>query len=626
VKKIALIGLPNSGKTVLFNALTHSNQRVANFSGVTIQPSEANLKLKHYKDLVTIVDLPGAYSLNPYSEDEKVLLNALQNEKFDLALIVVDSTKPQSSVRFILEVLNKIEIPSLIVFNLIDLASKQGFEYDFKKASQIFGVQVLGLCGIQKKSVQKFLEILEENLNHEIKRELPSEIKNNAKSFNDSVVFYYKKAEEITKSILKKEGKKDLFTEKLDKIVLHPFLGFLILILVLGLTFQFMFNFAKLPMGLIDEGFKYIASFVEQSALPEGLRRFLSEAVIKGVGSTIVFLPQILILFFLILFLEDFGFLARAVFLLDNFMSKVGLNGKSFLPLLSSYACAVPGILSTRMIENRKDKILTILIIPITTCSARIPVYTLLISAFIPNLEIFFGIKLQGLVMLLLYVLSAVFALLMGFVLKKIFFLSEKSPLLIELPSYKWPSFRSIFKGLIFRAKLFLIRVGTVIVSASIFIWILLNFPNKENSFAYKIGHTIEPIMKPIGFDWKLSTALIPTFAAREVMVSALSTIYLSQDIENEAKVNASKESDKTTQTDEEDTDRLYEVIKKQIPLPTGLSLISWLVFAPLCISTISTARRELSSNKWTLFLVVYLFSLAYLASFLTYSISMRFF
>ena len=329
-------------------------------------------------------------------------------------------------------------------------------------------------------------------------------------------------------------------------------------------------------------------------------------------GGTLVFLPQILILFFLILFLEDFGFMARAVFLLDYWMGKVGLHGRAFLPLLSSHACNVPGILSTRTIESKRDRIITTMIIPLTTCSARIPVYTLLIAAFIPNISIFWGVKLQGLVMLALYFIGIFSAILMGGIFKKFLLKGKRPPLLIELPSYKWPSFASLGKGLLYRAQLFLQRVGRIIVVLSIAIWFLVSFPKApgaahpiEQSYAAHIGHFMEPVLKPLGFDWRIGMALIPTFAAREVMVSTLATVYAVQ-----------------SGTGVSNTEKLSQIIQKEWSLATGLSLIVWFIFAPMCISTLATAKRELRSTQWMLFMLFYLLAIAYLASFITYQIA----
>jgi ferrous iron transport protein B len=606
-KKIALVGTPNAGKTALFNLLTNSRQRVANYSGVTVESSEADLIIPGHH--ATLVDLPGAYSLHPFTEEEKVLRKAVESEVFDEMIIVVDATQPERAMRFVIEVLNMTTIPAVVALNMIDLAEKRGFRYDLKKLSELLGVPVVSTVATRKKGLVDLMIALERewiDQPRELHRFFPAEDFSWKKN-QQSILEFYKKSDSLLKQVLLKKGGVDERTEKIDRIVLHPIWGIVVLMVVLGTAFQLMFNFAQIPMEWIDGFFTWIGDLILAAPLSEVVKSFLVDGVLAGIGGTLVFLPQILILFSLILFLEDFGFMARAVFLLDHWMGKVGLHGRAFLPILSSYACAVPGIMATKSIESKRDRIVTIMMIPITTCSARIPVYTLLISAFIPNKMIFLGVKLQGLVMLGLYAAGTCFALLVGAIFKKLAFQGSRSPLFIELPSYKWPSLKSIGKGLLYRAQLFLTRVGTVIVSISVVIWVMVSFPNKEKSIAYELGHWIEPVMKPLGFDWKISMAMIPTFAAREVMVTALSTVYAVKD----GKGSGSSASDQLT-----------EMMKQEWPLATGLSLLVWFIFAPQCISTLSTIRRELQSTKLMLFMTVFLFLLAYFAAWLTHSLA----
>lgn len=615
-KRIALVGTPNAGKTALFNSLTNSHQRVANYSGVTVESAEADFHFSN-GELATLVDLPGAYSLRPYTEDERVLANALNTTLFDGMILVVDATQPERAVRFLLEVLNSTTLPAVVALNMIDLATARDFEFDLVQLAELVGVPVIGTVATKKKGLAQVTQALDQILQtqNRTKGALlgPEGFETGAKESAQTILNFYKKSDEFLKKILVRRGTADHRSEKIDRIILHPVWGVLILILVLGVTFQLMFNLAKIPMDWIDQFFKMLAFQVNTLAIPEILKSFLASGVLAGVGGTLVFLPQILILFGLILFLEDFGFMSRAVFLLDHWMGKVGLHGRSFLPLLSSYACNIPGILSTRTIETRRDRIITTMIIPLTTCSARIPVYTLLIAAFIPNVSVFWGVKLQGLVMLGLYLTGIICALAMGAFFKKFLLRGKRPPLLIELPSYKLPSISSLFKGLIYRTKLFLKRVGSVILLLSILIWALVSFPKVpagtehpiEHSYAAFIGHLMEPVIKPLGFDWKIGMALIPTFAAREVMVATLSTVY---SVSEEAGVS--------------NTEKLSEIIKKEWSVATGLSLMIWFIFAPMCISTIATVRRELRSTRWTLFMICYLFSFAYLGSFLTYHIA----
>ncbi len=605
-KKIALVGTPNAGKTAVFNLLTNSQQRVANYAGVTVDSAEADLILPNHH--ATLVDLPGAYSLHPYTDEEKVLLNAVKSTSFTGMILVVDATQPERAIRFLIEVLNTTTMPAVVAFNMIDLAESRGYRYDLKKLSQILGVPVVATMAVKKKGLVDLIIELEKEWFEKTRSPHQFFPVDDHASKKNSILEFYKKSDLVVKEVCLKKGGVDKRTERIDQIVLHPVWGILVLLLVLGIAFQLMFNLAQIPMDWIDSLFKMLATQVGMLPIPEMVKSFLADGVLAGIGGTIVFLPQILILFALILFLEDFGFMARAVFLLDYWMGKVGLHGRAFLPILSSYACAVPGIMATKTIENKRDRIITTMMIPLTTCSARIPVYTLLIAAFIPNTAVFAGVKLQGLVMLGLYLAGTLFALVVGAVLKKFFFKGPRSPLFIELPSYKWPSFQSISKGLIYRGKLFVTRVGTIILALSMVIWVMVSFPNKEKSFAYDLGHFIEPVMKPLGFDWRISMAMIPTFAAREVMVSALSTVYAVGD-----------------GGEVSNTDKLSQIIQKEWPLATGLSLLVWFIFAPQCISTLSTIRRELQSTKWMMVSMVYLFVLAYFAAWLTHSIALRF-
>ncbi len=615
-KKIALVGTPNAGKTALFNHLTESHQRVANYTGVTVESAEADFTLPS-GELATLIDLPGAYSLRPYTEEETVLTNALMSNQFDGMILVVDATQPTRAIRFLIEVLDSTTIPAVIALNMIDLAHARDFEYDLKKFTETMGVPVVSTVATKKKSLKEIRTVLEEALSNQ-KRTKDAFLgekhpKLTSSDVSMQILSFYKKADEVVKQVLIRSGKPDRRSLQIDRIVLHPVWGLLILVLVLGITFQLMFNLAHYPMDLIDASFDWLKEQVASSSLAPNFKSFLSDGVISGVGGTLVFLPQILILFGLILFLEDFGFMARAVFLLDHLMGKVGLHGRSFLPLLSSYACNVPGIMATRTIESKRDRIITTMIIPLTTCSARLPVYTLLISAFIPNVTVFLGIKLQGLVMLALYAIGIAFALLMGALFKRFLLKGKRPPLLIELPSYKMPSISSLGKGLLYRTQLFLQRVGTIIVGLSIVIWVLVSFPKApegtpnpiESSYAAQVGHFMEPVLKPLGFDWKIGMALIPTFAAREVMVSTLSTVYAVQE-----------------QGSVSNSERLSDAIKKEWPLATGLSLLVWFIFSPMCISTLATARRELQSTKWMLFMLVYLFGLAYAASWITFRLA----
>ena len=615
IPRIALVGTPNAGKTALFNFLTRSHQRVANYSGVTIESAEADFNLPSGGS-AALLDLPGAYSLRPYTEEENVLADVLRAPGLDGMILVVDATQPERAVRFLIEVLDATSIPAVVAWNLSDLARDRGIRVDCSALSDALGVPVISTSAVKGFGLDSLKGFLESALKNQ-KRSKGAFLDQSSESAqpqeaSQRILSFYKKADQVLKSALLEKGRADDRSRKIDGILLHPVAGPVILTLVLLLIFQLMFNLASYPMEWIESFFSWVQSGVADSSLPVLLKSFLSDGVLAGIGGTLVFLPQILILFALILFLEDFGFMARAVFMLDHLMGKVGLHGRAFLPLLSSYACAVPGILSTRAIENRRDRIITTMIIPLTTCSARIPVYTLLISAFIPNHPVGLGLNLQGLVMFGLYASGIGFSLISGAILKRFLFSGKRPPLLIELPSYKRPSFQSLARGLLYRTRLFLKRVGTVILGVSVVIWFLVSFPQGEGasvagidqSYAAKVGRWIEPAIRPIGMDWRIGMALIPTLAAREVMVGTLATVYA---VQGDSGVS--------------NTERLSLAIKKEWTLATGLSLLAWFIFAPMCISTLAAARRELGKNSYFLLMIAYLFSLAYGASWCVYRI-----
>ena len=617
-RRIALVGTPNAGKSALFNALTRSHQRTANYSGVTVESAEADLGLPG-GEVCSLVDLPGAYSLRPYTEDEGVLTRALIGQEYDGMILVADATQPERSIRFMLEVLDSTSIPCVIALNMMDLAESRGFRFDLSRMETEAGVPVVSCSALRKTGLKPVLHLLEKAIGGPRREKHmffpPPDATETPEQSSRRILDFYKRADSIKKAALIRSGDPDSRSRRIDRVVLHPVWGLFVLVAILGLTFQLMFNLAQVPMDLIEGAVSGVQEWVNRLEIPVLARSFLADGVLAGVGGTLVFLPQILILFAMILLLEDVGFMARAVFILDHLMGKVGLHGRAFLPLLSSYACAVPGIMATRTMEERRDRILTTWIIPLTTCSARLPVYALLISAFVPNTVVLGGLRLQGLVMLGLYAAGLVSALVLGAILKKLLFKQGRPPLLIELPSYKRPSFRSLLKGLLYRARLFLVRVGTVILVLSILIWGLLSFPRAgdgaalpiESTYAGRIGKTLEPALSPLGFDWRIGMALVPTFAAREVMVSTLATVYAVEG-RNEAGESAD----------------LGEILRKEWGVATGLSLLVWFIFAPMCLSTLATVRRELQGTKHAVFMTVYLFALAYGASWATYSLVSR--
>ncbi len=607
---IALAGNPNCGKTALFNALTGSRQKVANYPGVTVEKKSGQFQSEDGARF-KIIDLPGCYSLDARSPDEEVtrdlLLNRFRSERDfpNILIVVVDATQLRRHLSLVLE-LQRIGKPIVVALNMMDLAKKQRIQIDVSKLSSILKVPVIetvatsreGLENLQKKVIE-VASNLKVTLNQEIswKYDTIQEIRSR-----------FEKVDFLIQSAVKTIQNQVTFTEKLDRILLHPVLGLGILGLTMIGIFQAVFTWATPFQGWIDKGFVFFGSQV-MSLVPEGvLRDLLVDGVIAGIGGIVIFLPQIIFLFLFILILEDLGYMARAAFLLDRVMGRVGLHGRSFVPLLSSFACAIPGIMATRTIENRRDRIITIMVTPLMTCSAQIPVYALLISAFIPNWVIFGPVRLQGLVMFGLYLSGIVFALLFATLMKKTFLRGSQPALILEMPSYKWPSWRNVLQGLSQRAVFFLRRAGTIILSLTMLLWFLASYPKYDleqsaasdvnppiyYSYAGQMGRAIEPLLRPLGFDWRISVALIPGFAAREVMVSGLATVYAVEAEESQLE------------------EKLGGRLAQSWSLATALALLVWYIFSPQCISTLAIVKRETNSWKWAGFMLVYLLSAAY--------------
>ncbi len=633
MKTWALIGTPNSGKTALFNAMTGGNQRVANYSGVTVESAVGEVQFKD-APAISLVDLPGTYSLNPISEDEQVTTLVLKDQSADLhpdgVIVVLDATQIWRNLSFALEI-KDLHFPKVFVVNLSDLAQKRKQKINLEKLSQELGAPVLECVATKKIGIPEIkAELLKiqksgavDSSKHNAARTANEQLSREVR--NQKVLDRYKQVDLVYKNVVESKPEDDKFSRQLDKMLLHSFFGPLVLILVLAGVFQAVFNLAAAPMEWIGIAFDTLGTWTK-SVVPEGnLQSFLVDGLIAGVGGTIVFLPQILILFAAILALEDFGYMARVVVILDRLMSRVGLHSRAFFPLFSSFACAIPGIMSTRAIEDKRDRLTSILMAPLMTCSARLPVYALLISAFIPNETVFAGLGLQGLVLLGLYFIGILAALIVGWVIKKVFMKGPTQPLVIELPGYKIPAISSLLRGLWFRAQMFLKRVTFVIVTLTVIIWVLVSFPKQEGltsqqqvdqSYAASIGKFIEPAIRPLGFDWRIGMALLPAFAAREVMVSALSTVYA---VEEDADLPDAEKEDSLK-------NKLAGIIQKVWSIPIGLSLMVWFAFSPQCISTLAVVRRETGGWKWAMIMLTYLMALAYAASFLTYRIALVFF
>jgi ferrous iron transport protein B len=608
--RLALVGVPNCGKTALFNRLTGSRQRVANYAGVTVERKEGQFVGPARQRLYKVLDLPGAYSLTPTTLDEAItrdfLLGRLADEPPpEFVVCVVDSTNLRLNLRLVLE-LRDLGVPMIVALNMSDLAAGRGYRLDRALLEQELGVPVVETVAVDHNGVRLLIDKLE-TLPHPGPRQAVPWREPNF----DQIQQTQREVRRILKAIGYAEPMRKRALARLDALVMNPIAGPAILAAVLFFVFQAVFSWAAVPMDVIDSAVGALGAMVQQ-ALPDGaLRSLLVDGVIAGVGSVLVFLPQILILFFFILALEDSGYLPRAAYLLDRLMGSVGLSGRAFIPLLSSFACAVPGIMATRTIPNLRDRMATIMIAPLMTCSARLPVYALVIAAFIPSRAVG-PFNLQGLVLFTLYFAGIVAAMAVAFVLKRTALRTAYHPLLLELPEYHWPHLNNLAIGLWERTKVFLQRVGTIILALMIVLWFLSTYPAPPpgaegpaimHSFAGMIGRGLEHVFAPIGFNWQISLALVPGLAAREVAVGALGTVY---SLSNEGDVSAT----------------LAPMIAHTWSLATALSLLAWYVFAPQCLSTLVVVKRETNSWRYPLMMAGYLFALAYVAAFVTYHVA----
>ena len=613
---VALVGTPNSGKTSLFNALTGSRQKVANYPGVTVERKEGSFVTPLGRQ-VSLVDLPGTYSLRGRSPDEEItrdmVLGRTKGEVVpDLVLCVADSTNLRLTIRLVLE-LKRTGRPLLLVLNMFDIATRRGVTVDVPRLSEALGIPVVTSIAVRKGGTADLLRLTDE---FAARAQVPVQQNQWEPLTVPQLRATQREADRIIAATVSLPSRPDTWTARIDAVVLHPVAGMAILLLLLFVMFQAVFAWAQPLMDLLQSAFDAAGQFA-QDKLPNGLlQSFLQNGVISGVGNVIVFLPQIIFIFLFILLLEDFGYMARAAFLMDRIMGGAGLHGRAFIPLLSSFACAIPGIMATRVIDNRRDRLTTILIAPLMTCSARIPVYTLIISAFIPSKLIWGWVNLQGLVMFGLYATGIVSALGVSFLIK--FFMLRDyapAPFMLELPDYKMPRARSVAIGVYMRAKAFLQRAGTTIFAMMVLIWFLASFPQApigaegpaiNYSLAAIIGKAIAPLLAPIGFNWQIAVALIPGMAAREVAVAALGTVYA---------IEGGKEA----------ATQIGQVLATKWSLATALSLLAWYIFAPQCASTLAVIRRETGSSKWMLLTFTYMLVLAYLASLVVYNVASAF-
>lgn len=614
VWSIALVGNPNCGKTALFNLLTGARQKVANYAGVTVERKVGIARLRNGQS-VSVVDLPGAYSLSPATPDEQVTLEVILGKRAgeaapDAIVAVVDATNLRMNLRLVLE-LKQLGRPMMVALNMADVARSQGLAIDVAKLSAELGCPVVETVAVKHDGHAQLLALMERQLAGGLSTTPSPAVTPPAGETSSADL--QREVRRILAVAAPGAAQFQRFHHRLDAAVMHPVWGLVMLAAVLFLIFQAVFSWANVPMDAIKAGIASLGEWTTASMAEGPLRSLLVDGVIAGVGSVLVFLPQILILFFFILILEDSGYLPRAAFLLDNLMGKVGLSGRAFIPLLSSFACAIPGIMATRTIANWKDRLATIMIAPLMTCSARLPVYALLIGAFVPDRSVG-PFNLRGLTLFALYVAGVVSAMLVAWSFKRVWLKSRYQPLMLELPPYRMPGVRNLVLGLWERAWIFLKRVGGIIFALMVVLWFLSSYPAPPDgatgpaiqySIAGWLGQALQHVFAPIGFNWQISIALVPGLAAREVAVGALGTVY---------SMSAAGEGV---------ADALSPVIAQGWSLATAFSLLAWYVFAPQCISTLAVVRRETNSWRYPLLMAAYLFALAYLAAFATYRITL---
>ncbi|MBT4791599.1 MAG: ferrous iron transporter B [Halobacteriovoraceae bacterium] len=614
MKSIGLIGLPNSGKSALFNQLTNNRQRVANFPGVTVEKRSGTLNGHSQHE---IIDLPGIYTLDVSTLDEKVTKDYIFQkntaDKISFFILVIDATSLKKSL-YLASQLNELGVNYVVALNMMDIANQRGQTIDLKLLSEKLGNRkIIPTIATNKSGVTDLAQLI---TSYEQMRatpfSIPPDFQKKIKEPN-YVKDKLQAMDTLLKDIIVDKIRPDSLTSKLDNLFLHPIFGPVILLFVLTFIFQLLFAWADPFMGLIEGFFSWLGLFTSQHLADGLLKSLLVDGVIAGVGGILVFIPHIVFLFFIIYFLEDFGYLGRVAFSLDYLMRKLGLPGRAVVPLLSSHACAIPGIMSARIIQNYRQRMITILIAPLTACSARLPVYTLLIAVIVPNERVFGFLSLPGLVLMGLYLFGIISAFVVAFMAKKMIAPASPSYLLMELPPYRMPSLKNVVKGSVQKGWIFIKKAGTIILVLSILIWGLVTFPKKpmgadkpaiHYSYAASIGKTFEPIFKPLGFDWRLTTALIPSFGARELLVVSLGTVFVSEGADPE---------------DDHYIGNLSHQLSDTYSLATLLSLLIWFVFSPQCISTLAVMKKETDGYKYPLIYLAYTFFLAYFFAWITY-------
>ncbi len=612
-RHIALVGVPNSGKTTLFNALTGARKKVANYPGVTVEPSIGIVE--HHAESLALVDLPGVYSLSPKSTDEDITSAALSGvldrvPPCDGILLILDATNLEKGL-FLLSQLASLQKPMLIALTMIDEIKRRGALLDDIMLESQLGVKVVPIVGVKGIGIRELKALLFDPQRWYVPREpLPLD------SSPEERVSW---ARNVVASVLRND-RPDERTERLDRILLHPIWGFVVFAVIMMLIFQSIFTWSQPLMDGIDYVFSVLRqNIVGDSVAPPLLLDLLANGIIAGVGSVLVFAPQIFVLMVLVTFLEDSGYMARATFLVDRILGVFGLQGRSFIPLLSSYACAIPGILSARMIPSYAERMATILVAPLMTCSARLPVYTLLIAAFVPEQKIGGLLSSQALVLSSLYVLAAVIGLVIAFALRRTLLADDRTLFFIEFPPYRMPQWRNLVVRATMRMQDFVQTAGTIILAISIILWALARFPRVEpqphmsaekyrriqleQSYAAQLGRTIAPLFAPMHFDWHVTLGIIGSFAAREVFVSVMGQLY-------------------AVGSDDSSNSSLRAAVQDQLAPPVAFAILAFYMFALQCMSTVAVLRRETGSWKWTIFAFIYMFILAYFAAMATYNIS----
>lgn len=647
---IALAGNPNAGKTTLFNSLTGLKQKVANYPGVTVERKEGPWQLNGRA--AKLIDLPGLYSLDATSLDERIAREVIAGEaaavpRPDVIVAVVDATNLERNLYLVTQIF-EFGIPVVIALTMIDVFEKQGHEIDVEMLSALLKTPIVSVTAKSGRGRRELAEKVYSVLGTTPEIPYDYNAEDPSSGPNGKIFARYNfLANVVQESVWHSDHQSHRLTDKIDRVLTHKVFGLVVLVAILLLVFQTIFSWASLPMDLLEQGFGALGDLVRTSMPPGMLTDLIADGIIAGVGGVVVFLPQILLLFLFISVLEDSGYMARAAFLLDKLMSRVGLHGKAFLPLISSFACAIPGIMATRTIESRRDRFATIMIAPFMSCSARLPVYTLMIATFFAGQTVLGFISVGALLMLAMYALGIAVAIVVAFILKRTVLKAPPPPFLMELPPYRLPNLRTVLQNMVTRAELFLKRAGTVILTISIILWALMYFPRSseppaaartvpqaesssavtndsgqplvaageseseqlKNSFAGRLGHAIEPVIRPLGFDWKIGVALIASFAAREVLVSTLSIIYnvgKDENEESETLISAVREAKKDDGT------------PAWTPL-TALSLMVFFVLAMQCMSTLAIVRRETNSWRWPVFMLAYMTAIAYVGALITY-------